>query len=85
MEFKKISDHFRGHGGSSRLGIPAVAGSKIFLSYLSFILVQGEFLAGLPLKLSLDLPLPKFLPLSTPKVFLYPGGGRGSQGILRSF
>ena len=26
-----------------RLGIPAVAGSKVFLSYLSFIHVQGEF------------------------------------------
>ena len=56
-----------------RLGIPAVAGSKVFLSYISFIHVQGEFLAGLPLKLSLDLPLPKFLPLSTLKVFLYHG------------
>ena len=30
-----------------RLGIPAVAGSKVFLSYISFIHVQGEFLAGL--------------------------------------
>ena len=68
-----------------RLGIPAVAGSKVFLSYISFIHVQGEFLAGLPLKLSLDLPLPKFLPLSTLKVFLYHGWGRGSQGFLRSF
>ena len=37
-----------------RLGIPAVAGSKVFLSYISFIHVQGEFLDCLP--------LPKFLP-----------------------
>ena len=35
--------------------------------------------------MSLDLPLPKFLSLSTLKVLLYHGGGRGSQGFLRSF
>lgn len=40
---------------------------------------------GFPLKMSLDLPLPKFLSLSTLKVLLYHGGGRGSQGFLRSF
>ena len=68
-----------------RLGIPAVAGSKVFLSYLSFIHVQGEFFDGFPLKMSLDLTLPKFLSLSTLKVLLYHGGGRGSQGFLRSF
>ena len=68
-----------------RLGIPAVAGSKVFLSYLSFIHVQGEFFDGFPLKMSLDLTLPRFLSLSTLKVLLYHGGGRGSQGFLRSF